>query len=350
MRRIATLALLTATLLLVHNGCKKKTPSPEPAATTSNSSQAAAQGTPESAPKPAGLRQALKGHTKPVTCVAFSPDGRWLVSGSQDGTAKLWDAQTGDLKQTHEEPGTEVHTIAFAADGKTLAVGATSPGGEGYVALVDDSAGTLRATKRKVPEENINSIAWSSDGKTLAIGNVSGSLKLYDPETGALKKTLEGQGIQTRSLAFSPDGKTLAAGGWGNTVKLWDVQTGAMTELSGHASEIQAVAFSADGHTVASASMDHSIRLWDAPSKRLKQTFTDENVGNSVAFSPDGQTVAGGAGSEIRLWNVQTGAPHQSLKDETGEVNVVVFSPDGKTLASGCQDGTVKLWAIESPK
>src|ERR1700710_1106461 len=224
------LAFPAVLVLLILNGCNKDAAKPEAAATPATSQAAPV----EVAPNPAALKLTMKGHTKPVTGVAFSPDGLSLASGSSDGTVKIWNAQTGDLKQTHEEAGTEIHAIAFAPDGKTLALAAVKEGGEGYVALVDLAAGKLGETKRKVAGTNITSLAFSPDGKTLGIGNVGNSVTLVDPETGTVQKTLEGQGIQTRCLTFSPDGKTLAGGGWGKTVKLWNVETGAMTELTGH--------------------------------------------------------------------------------------------------------------------
>jgi WD40 repeat protein len=336
------LAFPAVLVLLILNGCNKDAAKPEAAATPATSQAAPA----EIAPKPAGLKIAMKGHTKPVTGVAFSPDGLSLASGSSDGTVKIWNAQTGDLKQTHEEAATEIHAIAFAPDGKALALAAVKEGGEGYVALFDLSTGTLGAAKRKVAGTNITSLAFSPDGKTLAIGNVSNSLILVEPETGAVKKTLEGQGIQTRCLTFSPDGKTLAGGGWGKTVKLWNVETGEMTELSGHDSEIQAVAFSKDGTTLASVGMDNSLRLWDVALKGPKLNLTGGSLAESVAFSPDGKTVAGADGNDIKLWDAQTGAPHQSMKDESTTTSVVAFSPDGQTVASGGADGSVKLWTV----
>src|SRR5579872_5343641 len=150
MNRFVPLASLAAALLLIQTGCNKEAPKPDAATALPATSDTAVPAAPDAAqPKPAGLRQALKGHTKPVTGVAFSPDGKTLASGSVDGTVKLWNAQTGELQQTHEEVGGEIHGLAFAPDGRTLAIGVVHQGGEGYVALLDLAAGKLGEAKRK---------------------------------------------------------------------------------------------------------------------------------------------------------------------------------------------------------
>src|SRR5947209_7971143 len=174
------------------------------------------------APQAEGLKQTLAGQTKEITAVAYLPDKKTLASASLDGSVKLWDAQTGTLKQTVDEQGGGVVSLAFSADGTTAAVAVVNNGGVGVVFLSDMQAGQIGAARQKIERNNIQSVAFAPDGKTLAVGNTSGSLTLWDTTTGTLKQTLEGQDIQTRSVTFAPDGKWIAAGGYGNTVKLWD--------------------------------------------------------------------------------------------------------------------------------
>jgi WD domain, G-beta repeat len=310
----------------------------------------AATSTEAAAPKPPGLQQSLIAHTKEVTALAFSPDGKTLFSGSNDGTVKSWDPSTGALKQTHEEPGTEIHAIAFAADSSFLALGAVGPNGHGYVALVSNTAAGLGPTSRTIPVDNVSGLALSPDHKTLAVGNGSSSVKLWDTSSGASRQTLEGQETFPNTVAFSPDGQTLAGGGVGYPVTIWDVATGQMKQLTGHASDIYKVAFSSDGQTLASASRDGTIKLWDLRTNSLIRTLgKDETNGDTVTFSNDGKTVAGTLSEDVKLWNVQTGSLEQTVRGEPGATSVAVlaFAPDGKTIATGCRDGSLKIWSVD---
>ena len=207
-------------------------------------------------------------------------------------------------------------------------------------------ARTLPATAQPAV---VFSVAFSPDGRTLAAGGEHGSLRLWDPTSGQLLRTLQTQSDDVSSVAFSPDGRTLASGKEDNTIDLWDTASGKLLlTLQGHKDQVESVAFSPDGRTLASGSRDKTIMLWDVASGKLLRTLFRNAVIRSIAFSPDGHTLAsGGDDSYIQLFDVTKGEVVRQWRAWESEVMSVAFSPDGRSLASGSAD-EAQLWDATS--
>ena len=283
--------------------------------------------------------------------VTFSPDSGILAIGGDDGTIQLWDAGTGKHLQTLVGFEGYIDILAFSSDGRTLVSGRTQ---EKSLNLWDVDTG------HKIP-----GIIWASRGTTLinvasnadgrmlaAIGGVaSGEFDLWEANPVGVNrfkrlKFFSGHRVPVDVIAFSPDGSTLASSGSGDrTIRLWDATTGEhLKVLTGHNSDILSIAFSPDGRVLASGS-DREIRLWNASTGRHLQTLTGYTADVScVSFSVDGHILAGGSDGEIRLWDVVTGGELKKLLVD-GYVRQIAFSPDGRKLASAV-DGRLYLWDI----
>jgi hypothetical protein len=166
-------------------------------------------------------RATLKGHTKEVTSVAFSPDGTRIVSGSWDNTLKLWDAATGVERATLKGHTDLVRDVAFSPDGTRI----VSTSNDTTVKLWDAATGAERATL-KGHTNLVTRVAFSPDGTRIVLGSGVTTLKLWDAATGAERATLKGHTNLVTCVAFSPDGTRIVSGSFDNTVKVWDGANG----------------------------------------------------------------------------------------------------------------------------
>jgi WD40 repeat protein/serine/threonine protein kinase len=287
----------------------------------------------------------LRGHTGAIYGLAFSPDGRHLVSaGHADGTIKIWDVGSGQLvRSSGQLEG--VICVAYSPDGRRVASGG---GSDNTVRLWEAASGalirTLRGHSAPVP-----SVAFSPDGGCLASSSSDETIKVWDAETGREVRTLRGHSRGINRLAFSPDGKRLASASHDGTVRLWDAASGTLDRtLSAHASGAWGVAFSPDGRRVASCGSDATVRLWDAVSGQELLTLSGHRAAvHTVAYSPDGRHLASSSvDGTARVWDASSGQTLQTLSGHAGMVHFVTFSPDGRRLASCGTEGTVKLWDI----
>lgn len=286
------------------------------------------------------LPSTIQGHGAWVTSVAFSPDGRWLASGSDDTTIKLWDTMAGTLHKTFRGHSRFVTSVAFSPDSKFVASGSYD---NSVLFWQPDGA------MQKVLGDHLNwvtSVAFSPDGELVASGCYDNTIRLLNTTTGAVQKTLEGHSDGVTSVAFSPNGKLVASGSYDNTINLWNTMAGTIWRtLKDHSRGVASVAFSPDGELVASGSDDNTVKLWRTTGAVYKTLQGHSNRVQSVTFSPDGKLVASASlDSTIRLWDTTTGAAHKVLKAHSDRVQSVTFSPDGKVLASASNDKTVKLW------
>ncbi len=318
----------------------------------------------------------FRGHEGVVMALAFTPDGRLLASGGQDGRIKFWDPHTGEERGTLEAHERRVSAVAFSPDGRLLASGSF----DRTVKLWDARSPRHECTRALTPEYGqVQAVVFSPNGRLLAAA-LDGSLPdqpvtsgrptsasagsaydnaseihVWDIASGERVARLVGEAGWFKTLAFSPDGSLLAAGAlepvWRvapQEVRLYDTTTWRLQRRLMERAGIEAVAFSPGGQTLAVAGWSRVVSLYDLPTQKPKGTLPPQRRWiTSIAFSPDGRLLASGSSDfSVRVWDLETNRGVSRTRSHQGWVTAVAFAPDGQRLATAGQDGAVKLWAV----
>ncbi|KAF7333400.1 WD-REPEATS-REGION domain-containing protein [Mycena venus] len=300
----------------------------------------------------AQIGDALEGHTGGVTFMAFSPDRRHIVSASDDHTLRLWDAETGaQICDALEGHTSSVWSVAFSPDGRHI----VSASYDHTLCLWDAETGAQIGGALEGHSGSVNSVAFSPDGRHIVSASYDHTLRLWDAETGAqIGDALEGHTNSVNSVAFSPDGRHIVSASLDHTLCLWDAETGAQIgdALEGHTDSVTSVAFSPDGRHIVSVSDDHTLCLWDAETGAQIGDALEGHTGSvwSMAFSPNGRHIVSASNDHtLCLWDAETGAQiGDALEGHTNSVSSVAFSPDGRHIVSASLDHTLRLWDAET--
>lgn len=298
------------------------------------------------------------GHKESIFACAFSPDGRYLATGSADETIKIWDVQTARLIDTFAGLGTVIGNISFSHDGRLLAAGA------GLTLNVWDFHTRAKMHSLRHEYQGMGPVSFGPDD-TLVAGGGS-SFTIWNARTGKLLRTFNSvttAGYGLTSISMSRDGKTIVSTGYDKILRVWGAHTGAMRkEIKGHEKEITIVAINPDGKSVASAGYDNTIKIWNIESGALLRTLKDHDVPvMNLSFSADGLLLLSiDYNRSLKLWMPKSGELVKTIKlgkYYSGYAGAI--SPDGKLIVSSGWETTgtgksyfegskIKFWEAES--
>jgi WD40 repeat protein len=298
-------------------------------------------------------------HAGDIRCANFSPDGKYVVTASADGTARVWNAATGQPVTPPMKHDAEVRMANFSPDGNYVVTASFD-----YTARIWDAHTGKEVGGKMGHGGKVYSAYFSFDGKWVVTASADHAAQVWNAATDRSISRLPHAGI-VRGATFSPDGKRVITSSFDKTARVWDAATGkALTEPLPHGGWVYSPKFSPDGQTVVTACTDGAARLWDSrtgeeigPPLRhqsglhFASKFRDIDPAQSgvyfAEFSPDGKWVATASNdSTARVWDAHTGLPVTPPLPHQSWVNTAFFSPDGRWLVTASGDHTALVWDL----
>ena len=280
----------------------------------------------------------LEGHAAAIWGVAFSPDGERLATAAADRTACIWDADDGARTVTLRGHLGPVYGVAFAADGELVATAS----GDHTVRLWSAADGGPRGILDG-HADTVFGVHFSPDGTRLATASRDRTVRVWDIATREQAVVLTGHERRVFNVCFSPDGGRLASASEDGTVRLWHVESRGLVTVLRHPLRVNDVAFSGDGENLATASVDGLLRIWDPQSARETHRLRG-HAGGIWAVAPvaAGGFVTGSADTTARIWDAAA-SDEPVLRCGSG-VQGVAIAPDGELLATALNAGAVIFW------
>ena len=301
--------------------------------------------------KPPKFELVLKvGPLSPVAAVAYSPDGKFLATGSY-GRVTVWDTKDAKPVQTITHVLGAVNDLKFSPDGTILAVAGGQPAARGDLRLFSTGDWKLIANLGGHLDV-VACVAFSPDGKTLASASFDKTVRIWDVAAHEVKQTLTGHSDFVYAVAFGPKGEWLVTASKDRTIRLSDAATGkSRLTFSGMDLDVLAVAVTPDGAQVVSSGYEAGLHWWNAQTgERTKKQNGHDVAVHELSFDKAGKLVASAGGDKtVRLWNGATGEPIRTLPVGS-VVYAVALRPDGQQVAAGCFDGTVRIWDTVSAR